>query len=197
MTCILNIFGHKPRKHTGVYTHPMHAAVEVHSTSWRASDARSEGRGIMETKSVAVMSRMTPAQAARLDEVKAMKPALGSRSEAVRRLVDMHMNDGVGTDDAAEGKEVVLGAAAAADLVRALDARTREYNELARQVSAVGNLLNQIARVGNQMVKYDRKGYIAPDAITDPLSNLEAIRDRLAVLAHQDTYVDEVIKRCL
>lgn len=143
----------------------------------------------------AVFTRVTTKQAQRLAEVQAMEPALPSRADAVRRLIDSLEDDDLVRADAAEGKEALAGDDVA-EIVAALQERTRAYNELIKQVHAIGVNVNQLARLGHQM-NLGAPGTIPTAAIEGTGRALEDVKDRASVLAHQDAYVESVVAACL
>lgn len=149
---------------------------------------------------IQVLSRMTVEQAKRLDEVRAMKPALKGRAAAVRRLIDALGDDDIAqsaTDaDAAEGKEVILHRDDVVAVLRALQERTRAYSDLARQVHTIGNNFNQLTKLGHQIVSYGYDGVIPEAAVRAIDRQLDGIYMQLSVMAHQDQHVEGVVRAC-
>ncbi|WP_240371973.1 hypothetical protein [Brevibacterium zhoupengii] len=142
-----------------------------------------------------VFTRMTAVQAQRLAEVQSMTPALPSRADAVRRLLDTLDDDDLGHADAAEGKEA-LSRDDVATIVTALEDRTRAYNELTKQVHAIAVNYNQLVKLGHQ-INLGATGTIPTEAVESTGRQLEKIQDRASVLAHQDAYVESVVTVCL
>lgn len=150
------------------------------------------------TKDVSIAARITEAQAQRLDEVQFAEPAVASRSAAVGRLIDMLTEDSFNEYDAAEGKEYVLDAAAAAVIGERLSERTKAYNEVAKQIRAIGNNLNQLVRLGHQIEIYGKDGGIAIEAVDAMVRQHEDIvANELHRLAVQDAHVEEMVRACL
>ena len=150
------------------------------------------------TKDVSIAARITVEQAQRLDEVQSAKPALSSRSAAIGRLIDKMTDEDLEALDAAEGKEIVFSADAAADLLAALDARTRSYNDLAKQISPIGNNLNQLVRLGHQMAIYGKDGEITVEAINAiARQHDDVVANEMHRLAAQDAHVETVVRACL
>lgn len=150
------------------------------------------------TKDVSIAARITVSQAQRLDEVQALEPALSNRSATIGRLIDMVTDEDLEVlHDAAEGKELVLSADVVATILEALADRTRAYNTVAKQVRAIGNNLNQLVRLGNQMSIYGKQGEITLEAI-EGLSRQheDIVANELHQLAAQDAHVETVVRAC-
>lgn len=147
---------------------------------------------------IQVLSRMTVEQAKRLDEVRAMKPALTGRAAAVRRLIDALGDDDIAQSatDAAEGKEVVLHRDDVVAVLSALQERTRAYSDLARQVHAIGNNFNQLTKLGHQIVSYGYDGVIPVEAVGAIDRQLDGIYMKLSIMAIQDQSVEAVVRAC-
>lgn len=121
--------------------------------------------------SVSVMTRLTPQQAKRLDKVKTAKPAVASRAAAVRRLIDL-LTDADLEEVAVRATQEGVGAAptdkelsVATRLLAAVEARTVAYNELAKQVRAVGVQNNQLVKLARHMTTFGREGHIPADQV--------------------------------
>ncbi|GAA1769049.1 hypothetical protein [Nostocoides vanveenii] len=112
---------------------------------------------------VAVLVRMTPEQAARLDEVQAMGSPLCSRAAAVRRLIDSLDDDDLAPSVAASSAPPVP--VLHPDVVAALECRTEAYNEIGRQVRAAGHNLNTMTRLSHQIATYGRGDAIPAEAV--------------------------------
>lgn len=149
-------------------------------------------------KVVSIAARITVAQAQRLDEVQSMEPVLSNRSATIGRLIDMLQDDDLDSfPDAAEGKEVVFSADVVTAVLEALDARTRAYNNVAKQVRAIGNNLNQLVRLGHQMAAYGKDGVIPLEALEGLTRQHEDIvANELHQLAAQDAHVETVVRAC-
>lgn len=147
---------------------------------------------------VQVLARITAEDAARLDEVAAMEPALPNRPAAVRRLIAWLDDDDLATDDAAEGKEDLptLHPDDVASVLSALEERTRVYSELIKQQRAIGNNLNQLVRLGHQITKYGAAGTIPTAAVEGLGRKHDEALERMATLAEQDAHVEEVVRAC-
>lgn len=146
---------------------------------------------------VGVLTRMEQRHAARLDEVAAMEPALPNRPAAVRRLIEL-LDDGLVTGDAAEGKEdlAYLHPDDVAAVLAALNARTRAYSELVKQVRALGTNLNQLTKLGHKIAKYANAGMI-PTAAVERLHRMaDALLARIDTLAEEDAHVEKVVRAC-
>lgn len=142
-----------------------------------------------------VFTRLTSKQVQRLAVVQSMEPALPSRPDAVRRLIEALDDDDLDRTDAAEGKEALSGDDVAA-IVAALEDRTRAYNELSKQVHAIGVNCNQLVKL-SQQINLGASGTIPTEAVESIGRQLEKIKDRASVLAHQDAYVESVVTACL
>lgn len=149
------------------------------------------------TKDVSIAARITVVQAQRLDEVQSAEPALLNRSAAVGRLIDMLTAADFDALDAAEGKEVVFSADVVATVLEALAERTRSYNEVSKQIRAVGNNLNQLVRLGNQVALYGKEGKIAIEAVhAIARQHEDVLANELHQLAAQDAHVETVVRAC-
>ncbi|WP_193072443.1 hypothetical protein [Brevibacterium sp. FME37] len=142
-----------------------------------------------------VFTRLTSKQAQRLAAVQAMEPALPSRPDAVRRLIEALDDDDLDRADAAEGKEALSGNDVDT-IVAAMEDRTRAYNELTKQVHAIGVSCNQLVKLGHQ-INLGAAGTIPTEAVEGIGRQLSAVKDRTSVLAHQDAYVESVVTSCL
>lgn len=110
---------------------------------------------------IAVLVRMTEAQADRLDEVQAMGVPVSSRAAAVRRLIDSLVDDEINTRAAEVGPSSTssvagvslagLDPAVVDRIVTAVQARAQAYTELASQVRQLGHLQNALTRRGHQI----------------------------------------------
>ena len=144
----------------------------------------------VETKSVTVLVRLTEDQALRLDQVQQMSPALSSRPAAVRRLLDLMTEEETEVGDAAAGKEPVVSAADAVLIRASIKERTKSYNAAARQLSAIGSNMNQIARAENTLARSKVAGHVNQDFLDSIQRDIAVMRDRISVLAHQDSFLD-------
>lgn len=149
------------------------------------------------TKDVSIAARITAEQAQRLDEVRRAEPVLPSVSAAIGRVIDMITEDDLDGFDAAEGKENVIDAGSVAMVLEAMATRTRAYNDVAKQVRAVGNNLNQLVRLAHQVAIFDKGGEIATEAIEDLVRRHDDIvANELHRLAAQDAHVEAVVRAC-
>lgn len=149
------------------------------------------------TKDVSIAARITARQAQQLDEVQAAVPPLKSRSAAIGRLIDLSIRDDFRAADAAEGKEVHLDAASVELLRESLRLRTNSYNELAKQIRAVGHNLNQLVKLGQQAKIYGKSGAVVLDAVENiARQHRDVIANELHRLAMQDAHVEAVVQAC-
>lgn len=127
-----------------------------------------------------------------------MEPALPSRPAAVRRLIEWLDDDDLTPADAAEGKEdqPSLHPDDVAAVLAALEARTRVYSELVKEVRAVGNNLNQLTRLGHQVARHGAGGAIPTAAVEGLGRTYDETLGRLATLAEQDEHVEEAVRAC-
>lgn len=147
-----------------------------------------------ESKGVAVFTRVTLAQAVVLDQVQFGDPSLSSRPDAIRHLID---TAAITLADTAAGKETPSLAPADLDrIIAAVDARTRAYNDLAKQVRSVGHLANTLAKLGHQAVTYGRHTTIPVQAVEGVSRGVQQALALLTVLAHQDVEEESVIRTC-
>ena len=77
-----------------------------------------------------------------------------------------------------------------------MEDRTRAYNELTKQVHAIGVSCNQLVKLGHQ-INLGAAGTIPTEAVEGIGRQLSAVKDRTSVLAHQDAYVESVVTSCL
>ncbi|WP_154402700.1 hypothetical protein [Nocardioides speluncae] len=148
-------------------------------------------------KSAVVAARLTPEQADRLDEVRAEEPALPTRSAAVRRLIDrLGEADGStgGSTGDDSGRQISPDDVAA--VLAALDARTRAYNEMAKQLRAIGTQNNELVKLGHQQVRFGRLGVIPVEAVQHVERRVASGLDHLVELAEQDAHVEAVVRAC-
>jgi hypothetical protein len=139
---------------------------------------------------------MTLEQAERLEEVRAMTPALPDRSSAVRRLIDSLSDDDLTPADAAEGKEDSLSSEDVAAILDALDKRTRAYSELSKQVRHVGHFLNTLTKLAHQTATYGKAGAIPAAAIDSASREITSTLDQMTAIAQQDAHVEAVLRAC-
>lgn len=148
-----------------------------------------------EPKGVLVTVRVRSDQAALIDEVQALE-SLPSRSSALRRIIDLVTDEDLPTQvDAAEGKEI-LPPEDVAVIMEALEARTRAYSELAKQVRAIGTQNNELVKLGHQAVKYGKDGVIPVEAVQNFDRRITDVLEHLAMLAGDDAYVETVVRAC-
>lgn len=145
-------------------------------------------------KDTLVSFRPRDDQVARIDEVQALE-SLPSRSDALRRIIDLLTDEDLPRVDAAEGKETIPPEDVAA-VMEALEERTRAYRELAKQVRAIGTQNNQLVKLGHQAVKYGKDGVIPVEAVQSLDRRITDALDHLSMLAGDDAYVEAVVRAC-
>ena len=147
-----------------------------------------------EPKDVLITVRVRADQAARIDEVQDLE-SLPSRSDAVRLIIDLLTDEDLPAVDAAGGKETIPPEDVAA-VMEALQARTRAYSELAKQVRAIGTQNNQLVKLGHQVVRYGKDGVIPVEAVQHFDRRIADTLDHLSMLAGDDAYVEAVVRAC-
>lgn len=145
-------------------------------------------------KDALVSFRPRADQVARIDEVQDLE-SLPSRSDALRLIIDLLTDDDLPRVDAAEGKEAIPPEDVAA-VMEALEARTRAYSELAKQVRAIGTQNNQLVKLGHQAVKYGKDGVIPVEAVQNFDRRITDVLEHLSMLAGDDAYVEVVVRAC-
>lgn len=171
----------------------------------RAAGLRAAAEEVRQKKTVQVGGRVTGEQAEKLEMLRTAEPELPNRSAAIARAIEVAFAVTVDADvaatvpDAGEAKEGsgYLSPEAAQIIADALDRWTTSYNELAKQVRAVGHQNNQLVKLGHQAVTHGRDAVIPMEAVAHVGQVVERTLDQLLQHAVHDAQIEQVIRKCL
>lgn len=145
-------------------------------------------------KTVSVLTRLSGEQADALDQMLLTDPSLPSRPAVIRHLIEAATD---APSVAAETGTLSLSSEDVDRLIAAIDARTRAYNQVAKQVRALGHLTNTLTKLAHQGVTYGRDVVVPTQAVELVARRLQHTRTALTRIAEQDAASEAVMQRCL
>ncbi len=189
------------------------AGSKAHAAGLRAA-ATAVAERAPKTKTIA--GRVTDEQGEKLALIGKVAPEVKGTSAALARAIEIAFEAAVAAEeiapvelhaatsavtgpDAGEAKEGLQSPSpeAAQIIADALDRWTASYNELAKQVRAVGHQNNQLVKLGHQAVTHGRDAVIPMEAVAHVGQVVERTLDQLLQHAVHDAQLEQVIRKCL